>query len=66
MERFCKGLRNQAIKIIYYEKKEMIWLTDEETRFYETLKVCCISKNKKLVLMKMIKNTIKSEIITIT
>ena len=30
MEMFCKDLRNQAIKIINYEKKEMIPLTDKK------------------------------------
>ena len=33
MEMFCKDLRNQAMKTINYEKKEMIQLTDEETEF---------------------------------
>ena len=32
MEMFCKDLKSQAIKIINYEKKEMIPLTDEETK----------------------------------
>ena len=32
MEKFCKDLRNQERKIINYEKKEMIPLTDEETK----------------------------------
>ena len=36
----CKDLRNQTMKIIYYEKKEMIPLTDEETESYEKQKVC--------------------------
>ena len=31
MEMFCKDLRNQAMKIINYEKKKMIPLTVEET-----------------------------------
>ena len=30
MEKFCKDLRDQAMKIINHEKKEMIPLTDEE------------------------------------
>ena len=41
-EMFSKGLRNQAMKIINYEKKEMIPLTNEETEFYEMQKVCYI------------------------
>ena len=45
MEMFCRDLRNQAMKIIYYEKKEMILLTDEESEFYEMQKVfLCMRK----------------------
>ena len=46
MEMFCKDLRNQATKIINYEKKEMIRLTYEETKSYEKQKVCYICKKK--------------------
>ena len=46
MEMFCKDLRNQAMKIIYYEKKEMIPLTDEETKFYEKQEVCYIREKE--------------------
>ena len=46
MEMFFKGLRDQAMKIINYEKKEMIPLTDEETKFYEKQKVCYICEKK--------------------
>ena len=46
MEMFCKDLRNQAIKIIKYEKKEMIQLTNEEKEFDEKQKVCYICKKR--------------------
>ena len=56
------------MKIINYEKKEMIRLTDKETDSYENQKVCYITK-KNLVLIRMIKihlnYAIKSEIIVI-
>ena len=65
MEMFCKDLRNQAMKVINYEKKEMIPLTDKEVESYEKQKVCHIFK-KKLVHIRMMKNTMKSEIIVIT
>ena len=42
MERFCKYLREHAMKIINYEKKEMMPLTDEEDELYEMQKVCYI------------------------
>ena len=45
MEMVYKDLRNQAMKIIFYEKKEMILLTDEESEFYEIQKVfLCMRK----------------------
>ena len=40
MKSFCKDLREQAMKIMNYEKKEMIPLTDEENELYEMQKVC--------------------------
>ena len=43
----CKDLREYAMKLINYEKKEMIPLTDEENELYETLKACYICKNIK-------------------
>ena len=66
---FCKNLREHAVKIINYEKKELIPLTDEETNSYENQKFVTYVK-KILVLIKMIKMhlnyTIKSGIIVIT
>ena len=44
MEMFCKDLRDQAMKSVDYEKKEMIPLTDEETKFYEKQKVLYMRK----------------------
>ena len=35
MERFCKDLKDHAIKIINYEEKKMIPLTDKENKSYE-------------------------------
>ena len=37
MERFCEDLREHTMKIINYEKKEMIPLTDKEK---QKQKVC--------------------------
>ena len=39
MESFCKDLREHTMKIINYEKKEMIPLTDEENKSYKKQKV---------------------------
>ena len=44
MEKFGKDLREHAMRIVNYEKKEMILLTDEENKFYEEQKVCNICK----------------------
>ena len=46
MEKFCEDLREHAIKMINYEKKEMIPLTDEENNSYEKKKVCYIHKKE--------------------
>ena len=39
MEKFYKDLREHAMKIINYEKKEMIPITNEENEYYEIEKV---------------------------
>ena len=68
MERFCKDLRKHAMKIIYYEKKEMIPLTDAENKSYEEQKVCYICKKEfnaavaaddDMMMMMTIKSIIK-------
>ena len=54
MKMFCKDLKDQAMKIINYEKKEMIPLTDEEKETHENQKICyiceqefCMDENNK-------------------
>ena len=39
MERFCKDLKEHVTKIINYEKKEMIPLTDEQNKSHKNQKV---------------------------
>ena len=46
MKKFCKDLRNQATKIINYEKKKIIPLTPEEKINYNNQKVCYICKEE--------------------
>ena len=46
MERFCKNLKEHATRIINYEKKEMIPLTDEENKSYKKQKLCYICKKE--------------------
>ena len=46
MEKLCKDLRDQAMKIIDYAKKEMIPLTNEEKRSYKKQKICYICENE--------------------
>ena len=36
----CKKLKDHALKIINYEKKEMIPLSEEENKSYEEQEVC--------------------------
>ena len=52
MDNFFKDIKNQVIKVINYEKKEMIPLTNNEKKSNEKQKVCyickkdfCINKN---------------------
>ena len=58
MEVFCKDLRDQAMKIINYEKKEKIPLTDEETEFNEKQKICYICE-KELSIDKNDENKVR-------
>ena len=60
MKMFCKDLKDQAMKIINYEKKEMIPLTDKEKESYENQKIChicekefCIDEDNKKEFRKM-------------
>ena len=46
MEKFCKNLREHAMRIVNYEKKEMILITDEENKSYEKQKVCYICRKE--------------------
>ena len=46
MKRLFKDLRDHAMKIINYEEKEMIPLTDKENKSYEKQKVCYICKKE--------------------
>ena len=67
MERFCKDLREHAMKIIDYEKK-MIQLTDKENKSSEKQKACYICKkefNTDENDKKDLNYIIKSEIIVI-
>ena len=54
MKMFCKDLKDQAMKIINYETKEMIPLTDKEKETHGNQKICyicekefCTDKNNK-------------------
>ena len=62
MERFCKDLKNQEMKIINYKQKEMIPLKDNENRSYEK-KNCYICK-KQFLLIKMIRTKLEITVIT--
>ena len=54
IEKFCKDLKELATKIINYEEKEVIRLTDNENKFYNEQEEChickkefCYDKNEK-------------------
>ena len=42
IKELCKKLKDHALKIINYEKKEMIPLSEEENKSYEEQDVCHI------------------------
>ena len=46
MKKFCKDLREHAMKIINYEKKKMVPLTTEEKIHYNKQKICYICKKE--------------------
>ena len=46
MEKFCKDLREQATKIINYEKKDMIPLTKKQEKHHNKQKGCYICKKE--------------------
>ena len=55
IKRFCSDLKELGTKIINYEQKEMIPLTDNENKYYEEHKECyicqkefCYDKNQKM------------------
>ena len=58
---FCRDLKEQAMKIINYEKKKIISLTDKEKETHEDKKVCYIcekefSKYKKSKYLKKVRD----------
>ena len=68
MEKLCKNLRDQAMKLINHKKMKEIMLTNEERESYEKQKNCYICE-KEFLLIKIIKKNlnhiVKSEIIVI-
>ena len=54
IEKFCKKLKERAIKIINYEEKEMIPLTHEQNKFYKEQNYVIYGK-KSFVWIKMMK-----------
>ena len=46
IEKLCKKLKKRAMKIINYERKEMIPLTKEENKSYKKQETCRICKEK--------------------
>ena len=57
MKMFCNDLKEQVNKIINYEKKKMIPLTNEEKE-YMKIKEIAIYAKKIFVLIKMIKKNL--------
>ena len=54
IKRFCRKIKELGTRIVNYEKKDMIPLTDNENKYYENQKKCyicnkkfCYDKNQK-------------------
>ena len=62
---FCNDSKEHTTKTISFEKNEMIPFTIEENESYSKQKFVIYAK-KNFVLMTVIKNTVKLEIIVIT
>ena len=62
IEKLCEKLKERVMEIINFLKKEMIPLTNKETKSYEKQKVCHICKKGSFEMM--IKTRKKSDIIT--
>ena len=58
IKRFCSDLKELRTKIVNYEEKEMIPLTDKENKFYEERKNATYVK-KSFVMIKMKKRNLK-------
>ena len=52
IKRFCSELEELGTKIVYYEQKEMIPLTDNENKYYEEQEKCHICQ-KSFVVIKI-------------
>ena len=65
IEKLCKKLKERTMKIINYEKKEMIPLTKEENKSYKEQERCHNAK-KSFVWIKMMKITKIKERLKIT
>ena len=46
MKKFCSSLREHATNVFTFEKKEMLSLTERELKLHQSLRVCCICKEK--------------------
>ena len=46
MKKFCESSREQAMRIISFEKKKMKLLTKQQQEPYENAKICYICKEK--------------------
>ena len=58
IDSLCKKLKELVLEIINYEEKEIILLTDEESKSYEKQKVCHLCK-KEFCIDENDKNTFK-------
>ena len=65
MKKFCESLREHALNIINFEKKNIIPLTNEQLELHEKIKICYISNKSFNMNTLMIKTIVKLTILII-
>ena len=59
MERFSQSLRKHEIKIVNFQKKKLIRLTNEQEELHEKGRICCSCKNVLCLSTLTIKTMVK-------
>ena len=64
-KKFCESLREDAVKVVNFEKKKMITLTNEQEESHEKAKICYIYQKSFNVITLTTKIIVKLKTIVI-